>query len=188
MDVTLTPLADVLVLKPRRIRDNRGFFSETYSKRRLADAGLNVDFVQDNVSVSASPGTLRGLHFQKEPFAQVKLVSVMQGLARDVVVDLRQNSPTFGEHFSILLSAEEGNQIFVPIGFAHGFLTLEPETMLSYKVSNYYSPEHDSGIRFDDRRLDIDWGFDPALIITSDKDQRLPLFDPNTRYFPDSQA
>ena len=184
MDVTLTPLTDVLVLKPKRLQDNRGFFSETYSKRRLADAGLNVDFVQDNVSVSASPGTLRGLHFQKEPFAQVKLVSVTQGVARDVVVDLRHGSPTFGRHFSILLSAEEGNQIFVPIGFAHGFLTLEPDTMLSYKVSNYYSPEHDTGIRFDDPRLDIDWGFDPASIITSDKDQRLPLFDPKTRYFP----
>jgi dTDP-4-dehydrorhamnose 3,5-epimerase len=184
MDVTLTPLADVLILKPKRLQDNRGFFSETYSKRRLADAGLNVDFVQDNVSVSALPGTLRGLHFQKEPFAQVKLVSVMQGRVHDMVVDLRQSSPTFGRHFSILLSAEEGNQIFVPIGFAHGFLTLEPDTMLSYKVSNYYSPEHDSGIRFDDPRLGIDWGFNPASIITSDKDKRLPLFEPKTRYFP----
>jgi dTDP-4-dehydrorhamnose 3,5-epimerase len=184
MDVTLTPLKDVLVLKPKRLQDNRGFFSETYSKRRLADAGLNVDFVQDNVSVSAVPGTLRGLHFQKEPFAQAKLVSVMQGVARDVVVDLRQSSSTFGRHFSILLSAEEGNQIYVPIGFAHGFLTLEPDTMLSYKVSNYYSPEHDSGIRFDDPCLGIDWGFDPASIITSDKDKRLPLFDSKTCYFP----
>lgn len=184
MDVTLTPLADVLVLTPKRFQDNRGFFSETYSKRRLADAGLDVDFVQDNVSVSALPGTLRGLHFQKEPLAQVKLVSVMQGVARDVVVDLRQSSPTFGRHFSTLLSAEKGNQIFVPIGFAHGFLTLEPDTMLSYKVTNYYSPEHDSGIRFDDPRLGIDWGFDPVSIITSDKDQGLPRFDPATCYFP----
>ena len=123
----------------------------------------HVDFVQDNVSLSRPVGTLRGLHFQKEPFAQVKLVSVMQGAARDVVVDIRHSSPTFGRHFSVLLSAEEGNQIFIPAGFAHGFLTLEPDTMLSYKVSNYYSPEHDSGIRFDDPRLGIDWGFDPAL-------------------------
>ena len=136
------------------------------------------------VSVSEPRGTLRGLHFQKEPFAQVKLVSVVQGAARDVVVDLRHSSPTFGRHFSILLSAEEGNQVFVPIGFAHGFLTLEPDTMLSYKVSNYYSPEHDFGIRFDDPRLGIDWGFDPASIITSEKDQLLPSFDPQTEYFP----
>ena len=183
MEVIPTPLADVLVLKPKRLRDSRGFFSETYSKRRLADAGLNVDFVQDNVSVS-SARTLRGLHFQKTPFAQVKLVSVMQGAARDVVVDLRQTSRTFGRHFSIFLSGEEGNQIYVPIGFAHGFLTLEPDTMLSYKVSNYYSPEHDSGIRFDDPRLGIDWGLNLASILTSEKDRRLPMFDPKATYFP----
>jgi dTDP-4-dehydrorhamnose 3,5-epimerase len=184
MNVTPTPLAGVLVLKPTRFRDHRGFFSETYSKRRLAQAGLDVDFVQDNISVSTSAGTLRGLHFQKEPFAQVKLVSVAQGAARDVVVDLRRSSPTFGRHFSILLSAEEGNQVFVPIGCAHGFLTLKPDTMLSYKVSNYYSPEHDTGIRFDDPRLGIDWGFDQASIIRSEKDQLLPLFDPHAEYFP----
>jgi len=184
MDITLTPLAGVFVLKPKRLRDSRGFFSETYSRRRLADAGLNVDFVQDNVSVSKSPGTLRGLHFQKEPLPQVKLVSVAQGAARDVVVDIRHNSTTFGQHVSILLRAEAGNQVFVPIGFAHGFLTLEPDTMLSYKVSNYYSPEHDSGIRFDDPRLGIDWGFDHASIITSDKDRLLAPFDPQTEYFP----
>ncbi|MGH6824179.1 dTDP-4-dehydrorhamnose 3,5-epimerase [Methyloceanibacter sp.] len=184
MDITLTPLAGVLVLKPKRFRDNRGFFSETYSKRRLADAGINVDFVQDNLSVSKSPGILRGLHFQKEPFAQVKLVSVVQGAARDVVVDIRHSSPSFGRHFSIVLNAEEGNQVFVPIGFAHGFLALEPDTVLSYKVSNYYAPEHDSGIRFDDPRLGIDWGFDQASIITSDKDRLLPPFDPQTGYFP----
>jgi len=184
MDITLTPLAGVFVLKPKRLRDSRGFFSETYSRRRLADAGLNVDFVQDNVSVSNSPGTLRGLHFQKEPFAQVKLVSVVQGAARDVVVDIRHSSPTFGQHVSILLTVEEGNQVFVPIGFAHGFLTLDPDTMLSYKVSNYYSPQHDSGIRFDDPRLGIDWGFDQASIMTSDKDRLLPPFDPQIEYFP----
>jgi len=184
MDVTPTPLAGVLVLKPTRLRDRRGFFSEIYSKRRLTEAGLNVDFVQDNVSVSKLPGTLRGLHFQKEPFAQVKLVSVIQGAARDVVVDIRRSSPTFAGHFSIVLSAEEGNQILVPIGCAHGFLTLKPETMLSYKVSNYYSPEHDAGIRFDDPRLGIDWGLDQASIIRSEKDRLLPPFDPHAEYFP----
>ena len=183
MDVTSTPLSGVLILKPKRIQDNRGFFCETYSKRRLADAGISIDFVQDNVSLSRPVGTLRGLHFQKEPFAQVKLVSVMQGAARDVVVDIRHSSPTFGRHFSVLLSAEEGNQVFIPAGFAHGFLTLEPDTMLSYKVSSYYSPEHDAGIRFDDPRLDIDWGFDPAAIITSEKDRLLPPFDRQIEFF-----
>jgi len=184
MDITQTPLPGLVILKPKRFCDRRGFFCEAYSKRRLAEAGLDVDFVQDNLAVSKLRGTLRGLHFQKDPWAQVKLVSVVKGAARDVVVDIRQSSPTFGLNFSVLLSAEEGNQIFVPIGFAHGFLTLEPDTMLSYKVSNYYSPDHDSGIRFDDSRLGIDWGLDPASIITSDKDRHLPLFDPKTRYFP----
>jgi dTDP-4-dehydrorhamnose 3,5-epimerase len=184
MDVSLTPLADVLVLKPTRFRDDRGFFSESYSRRRLADAGLNVDFVHDNVSVSKSPGTLRGLHFQRAPFAQVKLVSVMQGAARDVVVDIRRSSPTFGRHFSIVLSAEEGNQIFVPIGFAHGFLTLEPDTMLSYKVSNYYLPEHDSGIRFDDPRLGIDWGLNPAFHHYVRKGPAAAAVRPPSRIFP----
>jgi dTDP-4-dehydrorhamnose 3,5-epimerase len=109
---------------------------------------------------------------------------VMQGAVRDVVVDIRHSSPTFGQHFSVLLSAAEGNQVFIPAGFAHGFLTLEPDTMLSYKVSNYYSPEHDAGIRFDDPRLGIDWGFDPAAIITSEKDRLLSPFDRQTQYFP----
>jgi dTDP-4-dehydrorhamnose 3,5-epimerase len=183
MDVTQTPLAQVLILKPRRSQDLRGFFSETYNKRRLAEVGIHIDFVQDNLSVSKPPGTLRGLHFQKEPFAQAKLVSVIKGAALDVVVDLRLSSSTFGQHFSILLSADEGNQVLVPIGFAHGFITLEPDTILSYKVSNYHSPEHDSGIRFDDTLIGIDWGCDRSLIVTSDKDRHLPPFDPKAEYF-----
>lgn len=183
MEVTETPLSGVVILKPKRFQDRRGFFCETYSKRRLAEAGLNVDFVQDNISVSKPRGTLRGLHFQKEPLAQVKLVSVVRGAARDVVVDIRQSSPTFGQNFSVVLSAEEGNQIFVPVGFAHGFLTLEPDTVLSYKVSAYYSPDHDSGIRFDDPLLGVDWGCELGSIVTSEKDQRLPAFDPKARYF-----
>ena len=184
MDVSQTPLRDALILKPKRFQDLRGFFCETYSKRRLAEAGITVEFVQDNISLSKPRGTLRGLHFQKEPCAQVKLVSVVRGAARDVIVDIRHSSPTFGQSFSVVLSADEGNLIFVPIGFAHGFLTLEPETVLSYKVSNYYSPEHDSGIRFDDPVLGIDWGCDPASIMMSRKDLLLPSFDPNAEYFP----
>ena len=184
MEVTTTPLSGVLVLKPKRFFDPRGFFSETYNQRRFEQAGVDVVFVQDNVSVSKPRGTLRGLHFQKEPFAQAKLVGVLAGSIRDVAVDLRRSSPTFGQHFSVLLSAEEGNQIFVPVGFAHAFLTLEPDTMIFYKVSNFYSPEHDAGIRFDDPQLGIDWGMDRASVVTSDKDRQLPAFDRKTVYFP----
>ena len=129
MDVTPTPLAGVLVLKPKRFMDARGFFSETYNRRDLAEAGIEVDFVQDNLSMSRQPGTLRGLHFQREPQAQAKLVGVSKGAVRDVVVDLRLSSPTFAKHFSVVLSSDEGNQIFIPSGFAHGFLTLEPDTL-----------------------------------------------------------
>jgi dTDP-4-dehydrorhamnose 3,5-epimerase len=179
----LPPFPDVLILKPKRFSDLRGFFSETYNKRRLKQAGIDVEFVQDNLSYSEPRGTLRGLHFQREPFAQVKLVSIVKGAVRDVIVDIRHSSPTFGRHVSILLSAEEGNQVLIPIGFAHGFVTLEPDTMLSYKVSNYYSPEHDSGIRFDDPLLGIDWGCDAASIVISEKDQKLPPFDPKATYF-----
>jgi dTDP-4-dehydrorhamnose 3,5-epimerase len=184
MDVTTTALPGVLILRPKRFHDPRGFFCEIYNQKRLAGADISAAFVQDNVSVSKSRGTLRGLHFQREPFAQAKLVSVMQGAARDVVVDLRRSSPTFGRHTSILLNAEEGNQVFVPAGFAHGFLTLEPDTMLCYKVSAFYSPEHDDGIRFDDERLGIDWEFDLSAIVASDKDRQLPAFDPRIEYFP----
>ncbi len=184
MEVTMAPLPGVLVLKPKRFYDSRGYFSETYNKLKLEEAGIEVDFVQDNISVSKPRGTLRGLHYQKEPFAQAKLISVLKGAARDVVVDLRRRSPTFGRYTSVILSAGEGNQVFVPIGFAHGFVALEPDTMLSYKVSNFYSPQHDSGIRFDDAMLRIDWGMAPASLVISDKDRQLPSFDPKADYFP----
>ena len=172
MDVAPTPLAGVVVLKPKRFLDARGFFSETYNKRDLAEAGIKVDFVQDNLSMSRQSGTLRGgLHFQREPWAQAKLVSVSKGAVRDVVVDLRLSSPTFAKHFSVVLSADEGNQVFIPAGFAHGFLTLELDTLLSYKVSQHYAAEYDSGIRFDDPFLAIDCGGDPTSVVLSEKDQ-----------------
>jgi dTDP-4-dehydrorhamnose 3,5-epimerase len=183
MDVAPTPLTGVVVLKPKRFLDTRGFFSETYNKRDLAEAGIKVDFVQDNLSMSRQSGTLRGLHFQREPWAQAKLVSVSKGAVRDVVVDLRLSSPTFAKHFFVVLSADEGNQVFVPAGFAHGFLTLEPDTLLSYKVSQHYAAEYDSGIRFDDPFLAIDWGCAPEVVVLSEKDRSLPVFDPATRYF-----
>lgn len=183
MDVITTPLPDLVVLRPRRLEDGRGFFCESYSKARLAEIGIDTDFVQDNISLSKQSGTLRGLHFQAAPKAQTKLVQVLKGEALDVVVDLRRSSPTFGQHFSIVLREAEGNQLFVPAGFAHGFMTLKPDTLFAYKVSNYYSPAHDTGIRFDDAALAIDWNsMDDALVI-SERDRALPNFNPNAEYF-----
>ena len=183
MEITTVSLPGVLILKPKRFQDGRGFFCETYNKQRLQEVGIDVEFIQDNVSLSKLRGTLRGLHFQTDPFAQAKLVSVVKGAALDVVVDLRRSSPTFSQHFSIELSEAEGNQVFIPVGFAHGFLTLAPDTLFAYKVSEYYAPDHDTGIRFDDDVLGINWGEQPDLIVASDKDLQLPCFDPNATYF-----
>lgn len=183
MDVVLTPLPGLLVLKPYRIEDARGFLCETYHKRRLAEAGIDTDFVQDNLSLSKPSGTLRGLHFQRPPMAQAKLVSVLKGAALDVVVDLRRSSATFGRHFAIELSEQAGLQLFVPPGFAHGFVTAKPDTLFAYKASNYYSPGHDSGIRFDDPLLAIDWGQSPDALLLSERDRALPRFDPSEDYF-----
>lgn len=182
-DITPTPLPGLLILRPTRFEDRRGYFSESYNKRQLEAAGITLEFVQDNISFSNAPLTLRGLHFQNEPCAQAKLVSIVKGAVLDVVVDLRRSSPCFGRHFAVELSAAESIQLFVPVGFAHGFLTLEPDTLFTYKASNYYSPEHDAGIRFDDDRLGIDWGVDPNTVLTSGKDRQLPPFDPKAAYF-----
>jgi dTDP-4-dehydrorhamnose 3,5-epimerase len=183
MEVLITPLAGLLVLKPRRDVDERGFFSETYNKTELAaEAGIADDFVQDNVSLSTHAGTLRGLHFQREPLAQAKLVSVTQGAAWDVAVDLRRSSETFGKYWSIMLSAAEGNQLYVPRGFAHGLLTLKPNTLVAYKVTNHYSAAHDAGIRYDDAILGIDWGRAPLVV--SERDLAFPRFNPSSEYFP----
>ena len=184
MDVVTTPFSDLLVVTPRRLEDGRGFFCESYNKRRLAEVGIDADFVQDNLSLSKPAGTLRGLHFQREPMTQAKLVGILKGVARDVVVDLRRSSKTFGRHFSILLSEAVGNQLFIPAGFAHGFMTLAPDTLFAYKVSNYHSPEHDTGIRFDDPVLDIDWGRTGDALVVSERDRALPNFDPRAEYFP----
>jgi dTDP-4-dehydrorhamnose 3,5-epimerase len=184
MRVIATSIAGVFMLKPKRFEDARGFFTESYNKRQLAELGIAVEFVQDNLSYSKGRGTLRGLHFQTRPLAQDKLVSVIQGAALDVAVDLRRGSATFGQYVAARLDAAEGNQLFIPVGFAHGFLTLEPDTLFSYKVSNYYSPEHDRGIRWNDATLGIDWGSDPAPAALSDKDGSFPNFDPAADYFP----
>ena len=156
--------------------DYRGYFSETYNRRTLAAAGIGINFVQDNHSLSAEKGTVRGLHFQTPPFAQDKLVRVVRGSVFDVAVDLRRDSPTFGQHVSVVLSDEAWNQLLIPIGFAHGFMTLEDDTEVIYKVSEYYAPEHDKGLRWNDPMLGIQWPISEDEAVLSDKDRGLPKF------------
>ncbi len=167
-------IPDVRVLKPRKHGDHRGFFSEVYNRSALAEAGVDIDFVQDNHSLSAEKGTVRGLHFQAPPFAQDKLVRVVRGSVFDVAVDLRRDSPTYGRHVSVVLSAEAWNQIFVPVGFAHGFMTLEPDTEVVYKVSDYYSREHDRGLLWNDPALGIQWPIPEDEAVLSDRDRVHP--------------
>jgi len=162
-------IPDVKVLTPRRFGDNRGWFTESWSRKVL-----DVDFCQDNMSLSAPRGTVRGLHFQKPPNAQAKLVCVLKGSILDVAVDIRVGSPTFGQHVAVELSAKEGNQLFVPRGFAHGFCTLEPDTMVMYKVDGFYAPESDAGLLWSDPALAINWPVTPADAELSPKDQNLP--------------
>lgn len=164
----------LVLIVPARHGDHRGFFSEVYNKADLAAKGIGLEFVQDNHSLSAEMGTLRGLHYQTPPFAQAKLVRVSRGAVLDVAVDMRNHSPTFGRHVAVRLSAAAWNQLLVPEGFAHGFLTLEPDTEVQYKVTAPYSRECDRGIAWDDPGLGIDWGMPHEAIITSDKDKRHP--------------
>jgi dTDP-4-dehydrorhamnose 3,5-epimerase len=165
----------LLVVEPKRFGDHRGFFSETYSRARLAEAGFDRAFVQDNHSLSATPGTLRGLHFQTPPAAQDKLVRVVRGAVLDVAVDLRRGSPTYGDHAAVELSAANWRQLLVPVGFAHGFLTLEPDTEVVYKVTEYYSAANDAGLLWSDPDIGIDWsGAPPGGPVLSDKDRAAP--------------
>lgn len=176
MQVIPTDIPEVKVFVPRRFKDARGFFSETYNADGLKALGIGMPFVQDNHSLSVEKGVVRGLHYQLPPMAQHKLVRVIRGSILDIAVDIRRGSPTFGRHVAVTLSAEEWNQIFVPIGFAHGFATLEPDTEVIYKVSNYYSPAHERGIRWNDPELRINWAIDPAQAVLSDRDRQHPLF------------
>lgn len=178
-----TALPDVKIIQPKRFGDHRGFFSETYSRSAFAEAGITLDFVQDNHSLSAAVGTLRGLHFQAPPFAQDKLVRVPRGRILDVAVDIRASSPDFGKFVAVELSAENWWQLLVPAGFAHGFVTLEPDTEVLYKVNAPYAPEHDRGVAFDDPAIGIDWGFAPETLILSDKDRRHLRLADLPRYF-----
>ncbi len=174
MDITSLEIEAVKLVRPKRHSDPRGYFVETWNRRAFADAGIDLDFVQDNCSFSRPIGTIRGLHFQTPPRAQAKLIRAVRGSVFDVAVDLRRSSPTFGRHVSAVLTAEEGTQLFIPIGFAHGFCTLEPDTEVSYKASEFFSPEHDSGILWDDPALAIDWPLADLSPVLSDKDRRLP--------------
>jgi dTDP-4-dehydrorhamnose 3,5-epimerase len=173
MQIEPTAIADVLVLTPRRFGDARGWFTETWNAARMAEAGLDLAFVQDNHSFSAAKGTLRGLHFQSPPRAQDKLVRCSRGAILDVAVDIRTGSPTYGQHVAVELTPENGRQLFVPKGFLHGFVTLADDTEVQYKCTDLYSPEHDGAVRWDDPVIGIDWGV--AEPILSDKDARAPL-------------
>ena len=174
MQVEKTSLDGVLLLTPRRFGDNRGFFSESWSKRAMADHGLDYDWVQDNHSLSSQVGTVRGLHFQAPPHAQDKLVRCGRGALFDVAVDIRKGSPSYGQWVGYELSFENGRQLLVPVGFLHGFATLQPETEIIYKCSDYYAPDCDGAVRFDS--LDIDWNLDRLEPVLSQKDANAPAF------------
>ncbi len=175
--VDLKPLAipDVKLVRVKRHSDSRGYFAETWNRRDFAAAGIDVDFVQDNVSLSKSIGTVRGLHFQRSPRAQAKLVRVVRGAVLDVAVDLRSASPTYGKHVGMELTAESGEQLFIPVGFAHGYCTLEPDTELAYKASDFYARDLDAGILWSDPALGIDWPLGGHAPVLSDRDTRHPL-------------
>ena len=174
MDVIETSLPDVKLITPKRFGDKRGFFSEIYNRRALAEIGVTADFIQENHAYSADRGTLRGLHFQAPPATQTKLLRVLRGAILDVCVDLRHGSPTFGKHIMAELTAESGQQILCPKGFAHGLLTLSPHTEIAYRVDAYYAPELDLGVRYDDPDLAIDWPIPADELILSEKDLNQP--------------
>ena len=169
-----TAIPDVKIVTPKKFGDVRGFFSETYKEADWDVRSLSFDFVQDNHSLSGPVGTLRGLHFQTTPFAQDKLVRVTRGRILDVAVDIRRSSATFGKHVAVELSAENWRQLLVPVGFAHGFLTLEPDTEVLYKVTAFYSQPHDRGLAWDDPDLGIAWPLPAGGPLLSDKDKTWP--------------
>lgn len=183
MQLIETEIADVKVLVPKKFGDHRGFFSEVYSDKLLADAGIEARFVQDNHSLSAEAGVVRGLHYQLPPMAQDKLIRVVRGAIVDVAVDIRRGSPTFRKHVACVLSAENWKQMFVPAGFAHGFATLEPNTEVIYKVTNYYSPAHERGIMWNDPKLGIDWRVAEDAAVLSERDRKHPALAESSDLF-----
>lgn len=177
MKVTETSLDGCLVISPDKFTDQRGYFFESFNKKTFFElTGLDLDFVQDNQSIS-SKGVLRGLHFQKGDFQQAKLVRVIVGKIQDICVDMRPESSTFGKYYSIILDGNNNQQLFIPRGFAHGFLALEDETIVSYKCDNYYHKDAEGGIRFDDKTLNIKWELPTSNVIISPKDKSLPSFE-----------
>ncbi len=175
MNFIRTKIEDVVIIEPKVFGDQRGYFTETYRRDKLGEfLGFDVDFCQDNESKSKR-GVLRGLHYQLSPFAQSKLVRVIIGKVLDVAVDIRKGSPTFGEYVAVELSGENKRELFVPRGFAHGFVVLSDEAVFSYKVDNYYSPQNDRGIAFDDPSIGVDWVLNKDELLLSDKDTKQPL-------------
>ncbi|WP_396209116.1 dTDP-4-dehydrorhamnose 3,5-epimerase [Flavobacterium sp.] len=175
MNIETTPIQDLVIINPTVLEDARGYFFEAYNQNTLIAEGIQINFVQDNQSFSKR-GTLRGLHYQNSPFAQTKLVRVLEGEIVDIAVDLRKDSPTYGQHFALRLSAENKKQLLIPQGFAHGFSVLSETATVLYKCDQFYNKASEGGIRFDDPLLNIDWGIDLKAAIVSEKDQILPLF------------
>lgn len=176
MKIEKTQLPGVLILTPARFGDARGFFSESWNRKTLENHGITLDFVQDNHSVSAQLGTVRGLHFQSPPHAQAKLVRCGKGCLFDVAVDIRRGSPTYGRWIGEELSFENGKQLLIPAGFLHGFVTRAPDTEINYKCTDYYAPECDGAVRYDDPDIGIDWGLPAGVTpLLSDKDAKAPL-------------
>lgn len=175
MTVIPTPLADCLVIVPRVFNDDRGYFFESFNEKTFAEiTGMHIRFIQDNQSYSTK-GVLRGLHFQKGEFAQSKLVRVTKGEVLDVAVDLRKGSPTYGQHHAVTLSAENFHQLFIPKGFAHGFIVLSDDAIFQYKCDGFYNKQSEGGVYYADPALGIDWGLDKSLYIVNEKDEQLPL-------------
>ena len=170
-----TPIEGLVIIEPTLFGDDRGYFLESYKKKEFEKAIGEISFVQDNESKS-SKGVLRGLHFQKPPYAQAKLVRCIEGKVLDVAVDIREGSETFGQHVTIELTGENKKQVFIPRGFAHGFLVLSESAIFAYKVDNSYAPTHDVGIRWDDSLLNIQWGVSESEVLVSEKDAKLPFF------------
>jgi dTDP-4-dehydrorhamnose 3,5-epimerase len=183
MKFTKLDIPDVIVFTQKRFQDARGFFTELYSAKALEQQGIRDVFVQDNFSLSTAVGTIRGLHFQAPPHSQAKLVRVSRGRIVDIALDLRTSSPTYGMHACCEISSDEGSQIYIPHGFAHGFCTLEPNTEVVYKVSDYYAPEAEGGILWSDPALDIAWPVSDDAATVSEKDAALPLLKDHTRVF-----
>ena len=175
MQFVETKISDLIIIEPTVFGDARGYFLESYNQKKFEEIVGKISFVQDNESKSYK-GVLRGLHFQKPPFDQAKLVRCIEGEVLDVAVDIRKNSKTYGKHVSVLLNGKNKRQLFVPRGFAHGFLVLSDSATFAYKVDNTYAPDHDAGIQWNDKELNIEWGLEESEVILSKKDTELPFF------------